>query len=108
MRKLQNIRVLSDSSTTIAKHERHLVQLIEIENLSPTISEEELIELLSNTINKLPAKNKQVILLHYFQNKSIEDIKAIIGKSESTVRSHLNYGIFFLKKYFTHKLKTHA
>jgi len=105
-----NINTGSISNTAIrtAAQNKYLAELIEIDNLSPTIPQAELEEFLSIAVNELPLKNKQVIDLHYFQNKSIKEIKLLIGKSESTVRNNLSYGIFFLKKYFNNKLKTHA
>lgn len=111
MQELQNIHTNSNNAHNIITAyipNGYLTQLIKIENLSPTIQEQELIEVLFAAIDALPAKNKQVIELYYFENKSIEDIKNILGKSESTIRNHLKYGIFYLKKYFNNKLNYHA
>lgn len=56
-------------------------------------------------IETLPEKYKEVIHLHYFENKSIQEIKAIISMSESTVRARLSYGLFLLKTQMVKKPK---
>ena len=56
-------------------------------------------------IETLPDKYKEVIHLHYFENKSIQDIKATIGMSESAVRGRLGYGLFLLKTQLAKKPK---
>lgn len=57
------------------------------------------------SIETLPAKCREVIILHYLENQSIHDIKATIGMSESTVRNRLGYGLFLLKKKMAEKPK---
>lgn len=69
--------------------------------LTQDIPQQEIELKLLSGIELLPAKCREVILLYYFNNQSIKNIQATIGKSESTVRNRLSYGLFLLKQQIT-------
>lgn len=42
----------------------------------------------------LPEITAEVIRMHYMEGKTLDEICSIIGRSISTVRNHINLGIF--------------
>ncbi|MEL7563180.1 sigma-70 family RNA polymerase sigma factor [Dehalogenimonas sp. 4OHTPN] len=52
-------------------------------------------------VMKLPQKYQEVIALRYFEDKTIEDIAAILGKPENTVKSLLRRGLGKLREVLT-------
>ena len=69
--------------------------------LSKGFSQQEVEAQVVSGIETLPGKYKEAIILHYFDNQSIHDIKTTVGKSESTVRNRLNYGLYLLRQQIT-------
>lgn len=57
--------------------------------------------LVQQCILKLPPKYQEVIALRYFEDKTIEDIAAILGKPENTVKSLLRRGLGKLREVVT-------
>lgn len=53
---------------------------------------------LHNLIRELDQKYQEVIILRYFEEKSLKEVSAILSKSEGTVKSLLHRGIMKLKK----------
>jgi len=95
MNKLQNIQ--SHTSKVHSAREANLFQKL----LAQSFSNEEVEAQVLSGLEALPSKYRQVILLHYFNNQSIQNIQATIGKSESTVRNRLSYGLYLLKQQIT-------
>ena len=69
--------------------------------LSKGFSQQEIEAQLVSGIETLPGKYKQVLILHYFNNQSVQDIKTTVSKSESTVRNRLSYGLYLLRQQIT-------
>jgi DNA-directed RNA polymerase specialized sigma24 family protein len=44
-----------------------------------------------------------VLRLHYVENKPLKEVGVLIGKSMSTVRNHLNRGIFLIFQYLEYQ-----
>lgn len=53
---------------------------------------------LHTAIQKLDIKYQEVIVLRYFENKSLKEVSVILGKSEGTVKSLIHRGLGYLKK----------
>ncbi|SMG24653.1 sigma-70 family RNA polymerase sigma factor [Sphingobacterium psychroaquaticum] len=63
----------------------------------PTNQVEEMSTLLSATIDRLPAKRKEIFLLCKFQGKSYEEVAQLQGVSIGTVKDHMAKAMRFLK-----------
>lgn len=62
----------------------------------------ELAKDLAATINKLPLKYREVLILHYNDHVSLQEIAEISGESPNTVKSRHLRGIERLRKEFLH------
>ncbi len=58
-------------------------------------------EMLQKAVRALPEKQRSVVLLHYFEDKSCEEISDIVGCSLGTVWSRLHYACKRLKGVLT-------
>jgi len=54
---------------------------------------------LQSGISKLPVKYQEVITLRFFENKSLKEIGAILGKREGTIKSLLHRGLGKLREF---------
>jgi RNA polymerase sigma-70 factor (ECF subfamily) len=63
-----------------------------------TIQRDEKCKKVYEAINSLPPKQKAVIVLHYFEDRSCEEIADVLGSSVGTVKSRLFHGRKKLKK----------
>ena len=59
---------------------------------------------LHNSVKQLDLKYQEVIVLKYFEEKSIKEISEILSKSEGTVKSLLHRGIKKLRNYINPSL----
>ena len=55
-------------------------------------------QIILNIINQLPVPQRMVILLYYYQEMKIQDIAKVLGCSEGTVKSRLNYARNTIRK----------
>jgi len=69
------------------------------ECLSPAgqLEAREKTDALHQALNLLPEKQRQVLLLRFFQDCSLEEIAAVVGCSTGTVKSRLHYGLESLR-----------
>ena len=56
---------------------------------------------LYQALDRIPEKEKAVIVLHYFEDKSIKEIAAILEMPAGTVKYHLSVGRTHLKEYIS-------
>lgn len=56
------------------------------------IDQQETVRLLTEIIEGLPEDQRAAIGMHYYEGKSIKEIAALMGASESAVKSRLKYG----------------
>lgn len=56
------------------------------------IDQQETVRLLAEIIEGLPEDQRAAIGMHYYEGKSIKEIAALMGASESAVKSRLKYG----------------
>jgi RNA polymerase sigma-70 factor (ECF subfamily) len=64
----------------------------------PAVSSEEQLDL-HKAIRQLRLEYREVICLHYLDGLSIQDISAILGRNENTVKTHLARGREKLRKF---------
>ncbi len=69
----------------------------EPEAISETVLYEKL-DLLKNSIEKLPERPKQILMLKRYEGLSIDEISVRLGLSKSTVQNHMNKAIKTLRK----------
>lgn len=89
---------------SLTAHSGNKLICCHITSLNATVQQETITELLS-CIENLPGEGNAVINFHYFRNKSIHEIKARSGVSESAVRNRLNYGLHLLRRQLSKKPK---
>lgn len=53
---------------------------------------------LHNSLQKLPSKYQEVIILRFFENKKVKEIAEILDKREGTIKSLISRGIQLLRK----------
>ncbi len=58
----------------------------------------ELLAQLSECIEKLPSKHRQIILLRFFEDAALPDIATVLGCSIGTVKSRLHHALEKLRK----------
>lgn len=54
-------------------------------------------EILSRSVLDLPVKYREVIILYYYEECSIEEIKGLLGLNGNTIKTRLNRGRTKLK-----------
>lgn len=54
-------------------------------------------EILSRSVLELPVKYREVIILYYYEEWSIEEIKGLLGLNRNTIKTRLNRGRSKLK-----------
>jgi RNA polymerase sigma-70 factor (ECF subfamily) len=86
-RKLQFWRRASASSVDIADITERIA-MCESDPEEALISREQL-GLVWKAAERLPSRQKEVFLLRFLEDKSVEEIAAITGTAEKTVKSHL-------------------
>lgn len=62
---------------------------------------DETLVLLQEAIALLPAKQKMVFNLRYYDDKSYEEIHQIVGDSVNTLKTNYHYAVEKIKKYIT-------
>lgn len=72
---------------------------VSMENYSHDENYNDLQEILNLAINKLPEKQRSVILLRDYEGYSYQEISEITGLSESQVKVYIYRGRLFLKKF---------
>lgn len=79
---------------------RYLDRNVEIERLPQPAKVFELMEAddLTQAILKLPAKHKEVILLHFYQDMTMREIASVLDISASTVQKRVTAACSKLKK----------
>lgn len=73
------------------------------DNIERMLDQEKQNELLQLGLSKLKPKFRQVLILHYFEEKSYEEIAEIIGKPRNSVGTLIMRGKKYLKKYLKMK-----
>lgn len=75
------------------------------ENPMVSLEREELNEVLTNSLNKLPEKYRNVIILKELEGRSVEEVAKILGLSIPAVKTRLHRGRLYLRwlldKYIT-------
>ena len=56
---------------------------------------------ISAAVMKLQANDRQIIVLHYYQELSVKEIASVIGKTENTTRQRLNRARGKMRKILT-------
>ncbi len=72
------------------------IQTLE-DNPLKTLEEQELINILNDSLNKLPEKYRTVFILKELEGKSIEEIAKILNLSPAAIKTRLHRGRIFLK-----------
>lgn len=67
-------------------------------------SEEENMKI-TEAMNKLPVKYKEILYLYYYEEYSIKEISRILVRNESTIRTQLCKGREKIKKYLISEVK---
>lgn len=92
--------VHNESVNAGKKHSREVILTEEIENqvdLVEEVSRQEVIQNLRDSVEKLPLGYKEPIVLHFFDDKSYEEISEILKLPEGTVATRINRGKKLLK-----------
>ncbi len=92
--------VLKSSAFRKVVMNSHLFTLFLSKELSP---EKDLLkrseeEFLSLSVLSLPVKYREIIILYYYEECSIEEIKRILGVNPNTIKTRLSRGRVKLKK----------
>ena len=58
-------------------------------------------DIISAAVMKLQANDRQIIVLHYYQELSVKEIASVIGKTENTTRQRLNRARGKMRKILT-------
>ncbi len=72
-------------------------QLLDTKNVDEDIIREEENKILAKALSKLEEKEKNILVLRYFEDLSFADIGRIVGKKEATVRVALHRILKFVK-----------
>jgi RNA polymerase sigma-70 factor, ECF subfamily len=70
----------------------------EIEEIDAQIKRHKDFLVIQQELKKLPVKYQEVIALRFFEDKKINEIAAILGKKEGTIKSLLSRGLDLLKE----------
>lgn len=73
----------------------------EIESAEPGLVWELISPLLDNALVQLGEKDRQAVLLHYFQKKTFAEVGGSLGMSEDTARRRTNRALEKLRRIFT-------
>ncbi len=76
----------------------------ELNEYESELAQKKLFLELHKSINKLKPNYQEVIVLRYFEKKSIREISVIIGKSEGTVKSLIHRAQDYLVRYINPEL----
>lgn len=95
-RKSKSFKGISLDETDKAVSE-NLASTEEIKNTELSFSQNLLFKQLHNSLAELKIIYQEVIILKYFEEKSIKEIAEILGKSEGTVKSLIHRGLNKLK-----------
>ena len=68
-----------------------------VEDCQPSETEQDEIDLLYRTIDKLPEKCKQVFLMACLNDKTYQEIANTLGVSVNTVKTQMKYALKFLR-----------
>jgi RNA polymerase sigma-70 factor (ECF subfamily) len=60
--------------------------------------------LVTSAVQRLPAQQRAVVVLRIWHDLSYDEIAGIVGRSESTVRSHMHHGLAGLRKFLEPRL----
>lgn len=66
------------------------------------LMKEQLMKVLSEAIQKLPHRQRQVVIWRYYESRSFEEIAEVLGICEATARSLLRHGINNLRRQIKH------
>jgi len=99
-------RIVANSSIDFLRRKKKIVTLNEsitqdaqAENdIRGKMERDDAKKLLEEAIEKLPFRQKEVIILKHFEGLKIRQISKIVGCSESSVKTHLFRGLENLKK----------
>ena len=83
------------------QREQEALMQSEMEHADPGPVWELIAPLLDNALVRLGEKDRQAILLHYFQRKTFAEVGGALGMSEDTARRRTNRALEKLRKMFT-------
>lgn len=88
------------------RRQKHRPVIADLESASAVFSEDQAdasfkYQQLYMALNRLSEKEKAVIVLHYFEDRSTAEISAILREPVRTVKYHLHRGRQSLKKYLS-------
>lgn len=89
------IRIMINYCINETRKKKRVVQLKYNNEPCDDINYEKI--LLQITVDKLPPKYKQIIILKYFEDLKIKDIAQILGKPEGTIKTLLNKALNMLR-----------
>lgn len=92
-------RILINTCKSFLRKNKNIVYEMEIVNniASEDVDREELLDLYK-AVDALPLKYKEVIILKYFKQMTIQEISEILGRNPNTIKSILRRGISKLQK----------
>lgn len=76
------------------------------EKMLEDISIKELKEILLHAMDDLPEKQREVLMLYYWDDYTMKEVGQILGLAESTVSTHHNEALSKLRKYLKNKKST--
>lgn len=83
--------VINEALSFLRKHKQELLPIdaeLEVAATEDAVSKEEAVDL-KEAIEKLPAEEKTLITLRFFEDKKLEEIAEICGEALSTIKSRL-------------------
>jgi RNA polymerase sigma-70 factor (ECF subfamily) len=61
--------------------------------------------LVAAAVRRLPAHQRAVVVLRVWEGMSYAEIAAVVGRTESTVRSHMHHGLASMRRYLEPRLR---
>jgi len=82
---------------------RMLQDIIAAENSGPEdlLEADEIWDEIESALNDMPEEQREVFILHEFENKSIKEIVALTGANQNTILARKRYAVLFLRKRLT-------
>lgn len=87
---------------TVSLEEKGLSEKLKTNDLSLDLSRLEKKQMLRKSIDKLPKKQKEAVLLRYYEGMSIKEVSKVTSSAEGTIKAHLFYAVRNLRRVIKH------
>ena len=87
---------------TVSLEEKGLSEKLKANDLSLDLSRLEEKQILRKAIDKLPKKQKEAVLLRYYEGMSIKEVSRVTSSAEGTIKAHLFHAVKNLRRIIKH------